>query len=83
MNKPVEKPVLPTPIVQIRITLLSDGALNVNGFPTRLDAALAIMNDAQAAIIAHFVRGAKEGKLDENNAFEDKRILTPSNKVTI
>ena len=83
MNKPIEKPVVPTPIVQIRITLMSDGAMNVNGFPTGLNAALAIMQDATAAIVKHFVEGAKEGKLDETNSFEQGRILTPDNKVPI
>lgn len=81
--EPTNKPVVPTPIVQIRITLMSDGALNVNGFPTKLETALAIMQDAIAAIVKHFVDGAKEGKLDETNTFEQSRILTPDNKVPI
>ncbi len=79
----MDKPVVPTPIVQIRITLLSNGALNVNGFPTKLETALAIMQDATAAIVKHFVEGAKEGKLGEDNSFEQSRILTPDNKLPI
>ena len=83
MDKPVEKPVVPTPIIQIRIILMSDGAMNVNGFPVKLETALAIMQDATTAIVKHFVKGAKEGKLDETNSFEQSRILTPDNKVPI
>lgn len=83
MDELTEKPVIPTPVVQVKIILLSNGSLHVGGFPTRLDSALAIMQDATIAIINHFMKGAREGRLDENNSFEKGKILTPDNKVPI
>lgn len=83
INESAEKPVVPTPVVQIKITLMSDGAMNVNGFPTELEIALAIMQDAIAAIVKHFVEEAKEGKLDHDNSFMEDKILTPGNGVPI
>lgn len=84
-NKPPieEGPVVPQPVVQIRITLLNNGSLNVNGFPIGLDSALQIMQDAHTAIVKHFVQGAKDGKLDDTNIFIQNKIITPGNKVII
>lgn len=64
------------PIGAVKIIIMSDGSVNVNGFPTDLHVALAWMNTATRAVINFFIDKAKRGELDSNGKVEEKKILT-------
>lgn len=75
--KAVVEETAPYPVVNIQIILFDNGSLNINGFPAKLGFAIEVMQNATTAIINHFIKGAKGGKLDENNAFENNKTLAP------
>lgn len=62
-----EKPAHPQPILQLKITAMSDGSVNVNGSPNSLRACLDVIHLGSQAIIAHYITEAKAGNLDEFN----------------
>ena len=66
----------PQPIAQMKITIMSDGAVNVTGFPTDMYIARHWLSRADVAIVDHFIKLAKAGKLDENNVVIEKKIIT-------
>ena len=63
----VKETVVPYPLLQIKITVLSNDSINVKGFPSNLGYALSIFNSAQLAVVNHFIVEASNGNLDENN----------------
>jgi hypothetical protein len=75
------KPVHPQPVFQIKITALSDGSVNINGFPNNLKVTLDMMTAGTQAVISHFISKAKEGNLDDNNNIIPSKILTPDKKL--
>lgn len=76
-------PVVPHPLMQMKITLLSNQTINVNGIPLDLDTALDVLAGATKAITQHFVRKAKEGKLDDTNRIIQNKIIAPGNKLVV
>ena len=77
----VEKPVVPYPIGQMKITFMSNGGVSVNGFPTVLEIAQEWLSAANRAVIRHFIDKAKAGELDENNKIIEKSIIVPDKKL--
>lgn len=75
-----EKPAVPQPVSQIRVTALSDGNINVTGFPTNIHAALQIIAGATQAITSHFLSEAQAGNVDEAGTIVPKKIITKDNK---
>ena len=75
--------VVPHPLMQMKITLLSNQTISVNGIPQDLNTALDILAGASKAVVLHFVRRAKEGKLDDKNRIVQDKILMPDNKLVI
>jgi len=76
-----DKPVVPHPIAQMKITLLSNGGIAVNGFPNNLEVAQDWLSAAQKVIVRHFIAMAKAGELDENNRIIEKSIIVPDKKL--
>ena len=71
----------PQPIAQIKITLMDNGSVNVNGFPNNLELALSYMTAGNIAVVKYFVQLAKDGRLDENNNLIENNILSPKGKL--
>lgn len=69
------KPAHPQPVLQMRITAMSDGNVNVSGFPTSLRNAQNLLNMAAQATIEYFIEQAKAGNLDDNNTVIPKKII--------
>lgn len=82
MNMPGLKNI-PKPIMQMKITVLDNKSVVVNGIPANLRTALGILFDANKAIVDHFVNKAKEGELDDKNTIIQNKIIAPSNKIII
>lgn len=76
-------PVVPQPLMQMKVTLLSNQTIRVNGIPQNLDTALDILAGATKAVVQHFVLKAKEGKLDDKNKIVQDKIFVPGNKLVI
>lgn len=75
--KPNNKPAHAQPVIQLKITAMSDGSVNVNGFPNSLRACLDILHAGSQAIITHYITEAKAGNLDESNNIIPPQVLTP------
>ena len=75
MNNNDQKQAHPQPIGQMKITAMSNGSVSVNGFPVDLDMARHWLNLAEKAIIDHFFKLARAGKLDENNRIIKKKVI--------
>lgn len=74
---------VPQPIIQMRITVLDNKSVVVNGIPSSLRTALGILFDANKAIVDHFINRAKEGALDDANNIVQSKLITPQNKLII
>lgn len=74
-NGTKQQPAHPQPIGQMKITAMTNGSVAVNGFPVDLDMARHWLYLAEKAIIEHFFKLAREGKLDENNRITKKKII--------
>ena len=73
----------PKPLMQMKITLLDNKSVIVNGIPSNLRTALSLLFDANKAVVDHFVGQAKDGNLDEVNTIVQKNIISPINKILI
>lgn len=82
MSSNNNKPVHPQPVLQTKITMMSDGSANVNNFPTNLLACLDLFFAAFKAVVMHFIEQAKAGNLDEKYTMIPKKILT-KNKTLV
>ena len=60
---------------------MDNGSVNVNGFPNDLKLALAWINAANNAIVFHFMKLAKDDKLDKDNRVIKSRIIVPDGGV--
>jgi len=80
-SEPSQQPAHPQPVVQCRITAMSDGNVNVNGFPTNLLASLDLFFAAFKAIIVLFINQAKAGNLDHRNTIIPKKIIQQDKKL--
>ena len=80
-SEPSQPPAHPQPVIQCRITAMSDGNVNVNGFPTTLLTFLDLFFAAFKAVIVLFIKQAKAGYLDDNNTIIPKKILTKDNNL--
>jgi len=65
------------PLFQVRITALSDGSINVMGFPKNLDMALKIMDEGKNTVVKYFIQQAKENRLNDRNVVDDGNIIVP------
>lgn len=63
------------PLLQIKITAMRDGNVNVSGFPTSLPTALKLLSAAKNAVVDHFINQAKAGNLDDHNTILPKKII--------
>lgn len=81
MNNKQPDPAHPQPIAQMKITIMNDGSVNVNGFSKDLYMALHWLSRAEVAIIDYFINKAKAGDLDDNNRVIQKKILTKDNSL--
>ena len=83
MNNQSKQPksVHPQPVAQMRITIMNNGSVNVNGFPTDLREARHWLFMAEEAIMNYFINKAKAGELDENNRVIQKKIITKDNHL--
>jgi len=70
-----EQPKGVAPIGAIKIIIMSDGGVQVNGFPQDLHVAQSWMDAAKRAIVNYFIDKAKRGELNEKGIVE-KKILT-------
>ena len=73
----------PQPVLQAKITAMSDGSVSVNGFPSNLSTALHLITAAHNAVINHFINQAKAGNLDDNNTIIPPKIITSQKPVLI
>ena len=71
----------PQPILQCRITAMSDNTVNVNGFPTSLLAVFDLFFAAFKAVIMVFIARAKEGSLDDQNNIIPKKIIQQDKRL--
>jgi hypothetical protein len=69
------------PVAQIIINVMQDGSMNVGGFPSGLDDAITILDNARRIITYHFIDAAKNGKLNDRNVIEKSSIITPKNNI--
>jgi len=76
-----DKPVVPQPIAQMKITLMDNGGIAVNGFPNNLEAAQEWLSAAAKVVVRHFIALAKAGELDEHNRIIEKKIITQDKKL--
>ena len=76
VNNKQPDPAHPQPVAQIRITIMNNGSVNVNGFPTDLREARHWLFMAEEAVMNYFINKAKVGELDENNRLIEKKIIT-------
>ncbi len=67
----------PAPLFQVRITALSDGSINVMGFPKDLNAALSIMDQGKNTVVQYFIQQAKENRLNDRNVVDGGNIIVP------
>jgi len=77
------KLVIPSPVMQMRITVLNNGTLSVAGIPASLDTAMQILADATKAVVKHFTKKAREGNLDDTDTLIESKIIQPNQKVII
>ena len=77
------KIVVPAPIMQMKITLLNNNSLSVRGIPNNLDQALLVLSDATKAVVKHFTKKAREGKLDDMDNLIESKIIQPNQKILI
>jgi len=70
----------PQPVQQMRITVMDNGQVVVNGFPSNLHTSLLILHRAYKAVTLHFIDAAKNGQIDNYNLVESK-IITPDKKL--
>ena len=76
-----DKPVVPQPVAQMKITLMDNGGIAVNGFPNNLEVAQEWLSAAAKVVVRHFITCAKAGELDENNRIIEKKIITQDKKL--
>ena len=79
-NKNYKKPTS-VPIGVVRINVFSDGGINVMGFPSRLDAALEIMDQAKNTVVKYFISQAKENRLNDSNVVDSGNIIVPKKGI--
>ena len=80
-SKPQPAPAHPQPVIQIKITAMSDGNINVNGFPTSLLTTLDLIFAALKAVIIQFVKIAREGNLDDEYKIIPKKIIEQDKRL--
>lgn len=71
----------PAPLFQVRITVLSDGGINVMGFPKDLNAALSIMDQGKNTVVKWFIQQAKENRLNNRNVVDGGNIIVPKKGI--
>ena len=71
----------PQPISQIRITFMSNGEVNINGFPNGFELAFSHMTAATHAIMKYFIELAKAGELDKDNNKIENKIRMPDTRI--
>lgn len=71
----------PAPLFQVRITGLSDGSINVMGFPNDLNMALSIMDQAKNTVVKYFIQHAKENRLNDRNVVDGGNIIVPKKGI--
>lgn len=81
MNNDKSPPLQPapssSPVIQVLISCLQNGQVQVSGFPHNMFHALDVLRAAEQAVLSHFHELAKAGKLDENLAFIQPAVITP------
>lgn len=82
-DNPPKQPAVPHPVIQMKITILSNKTLTINGAPDNLDVALQVLADAARVTINLFIDKAKEGQLDDENNLIDTKIISPDKKVIL
>lgn len=82
-NNSPKQPIVPHPVMQMKITALSDGSVAVNGIPNNPNTALQLIAGATAAITNLFIGKAKEGQLDDANNLVESKIITPDKKIIL
>jgi len=75
-EQPQTAPAHPQPVLQLKITAMSDGNVNVNNFPQNLLAAMDILFVAFKTIVVFFVNQARNGTLDDKYTVIQKKIIT-------
>lgn len=81
MNNKQQNTAHPQPVAQMRITIMDNGSVNVNGFPADLREAMSWLFMAKEAVISYFINLAKAGELDENNRVIQKKIITKDKTI--
>jgi len=76
-KKKSNTPPLPVPLFQIRINVMNNGAINVQGFPKNLDMALKTMDEGKNAVVKWFIQQAKENRLNDHNIVDGGNIIVP------
>ena len=77
INKKKFKKPAPVPVCQIRINFLSNGSVNVQGFPNNLDMALNLIDQAKNIVVKWFIQKAKENRLNDKNTVDAGNIVVP------
>ena len=68
----------PIPVINIRLNFMSDGGVDVNGFPDDFVQAMACMASATRAVAAYFVRGAADNRHDANGRKKSGIVIAPA-----
>lgn len=76
-KKKSNTPPLPVPLFQIRINVMNNGAINVQGFPKNLDMALKTMDEGKNAVVKWFIQQAKENRFNNYNIVDGGNIIVP------
>lgn len=75
------KPIGPAPGIHVRINVMTDGSINVNGFPKDHEMTSEIFEKAQRVVNKYFIELAKQGKLDDFNRVKTSNILMPNKRI--
>lgn len=76
-KKKSNTPPMPVPLFQIRINVMNNGAINVQGFPKNLDLALNAIDQGKNAVVKWFIQQAKENRLNNYNIVDGENIIVP------
>jgi hypothetical protein len=72
--KPAELKDMPQVVANVQIVVMRNGNITVSGYPKEIQQALAILHNAELAIINQFLKLAAEGKV---KFAEESRIYKP------
>jgi len=73
----------PAPVLQIRITLLSNGVLDVRGFPAQFEKAMTLMNEGQLVVAREFIKAGMENRLNDDLVMDAGKILAPKKNLFV